>query len=176
MIIYKSRPPKNTTARLAWDLYIQKHKSFPESIYYSHNYNYQFKGWICEHYIQDVQIKHMNYGGSSNYVFYSSSYLISNKNEIESVEYIEPLSVSIEVQTPYPTDEEILHYHELNEIFTEKVKNLYLSGINLFKARDTVLNDFGCSSIQEYLIINNCNVVSNNSPRNPTSYSYRVLN
>ena len=30
-------------------------------------------------------------------MFLLSSYLISNKNEIESVEYIEPLSVSLEV-------------------------------------------------------------------------------
>jgi hypothetical protein len=169
---YSSRPPKKSTARLAWDLYVQTFNRCPESVSYTPNYGYQIKGWICEHLINDIQIKHMNYGGSSNYVFYSSSSLIANKEHIESIEYCEPKPIDHIVEK-IPSDDEINLFNELNRQLLDRIKQLYQQGVKLFDARDKALAEHGCASVDEFLKKYNCFVVAINHPRDPTSYQLR---
>ncbi len=174
-VVYTTRPPKRSTARLAWDWYVINHKRCPESVEYSSNYSHQHKGWICEHVVTDVLVKQMNYGGSSNYVFYGSDLIASKKEEINSTEYIEPKPVTEPADESLPTDAEIALFRQLSNDFIDKVRELYRSGVRLFDARDAVLKQMGFTCISEYFAANNCNVVANSDPNNPTAYSYRII-
>jgi len=171
-MIYSTRPPRNSTARLAWDLYVQTFKKIPESVSYSPNYDHQSKGWICEHVCQDVNIKQMNYGGSRNYVFYESAELIARKDEINAVKYVEPPIVE-HADEKQPSEAEIELFNKLNEQLTGRIRELYLQGVKLFNARDLALSEQGCANVCEYLLKNGCRVVASHSPRDPTTHRFR---
>jgi hypothetical protein len=115
----------------------------------------------------------MNYGGSSNYVFYSSAYLAGKKDEIRSIKYVEPDAVVPINDDNGPSLDEIAHRNNLMSDFIDKVKVLFEKGVKLHDARSQVLTELGFNSIDEYLIGNNCNVVVSNQPRDPSSYFYR---
>ena len=172
-MVYQIRPPKGSVGRLAWDWYVHEHNRAPESVEYTSSHDYQNKGWICEHLISNVFVKHMNYGGSSNYVFYPSSYLVDKKDEILAIEYVEPSIIDLIEDKPFPSVEEVQQFHDLMGGFTERVRALYKNGVKLFDARRDVLQDLGYDSIDEYLAGNGCNVVASHQPRDPASYSYR---
>lgn len=169
---YTERPKKGTTARLAWDLFVHKRNEKPESVEYSPNYSGQFKGWICNHYIADPQIKHLGYAGSSHYTFYHSSKLAESKDIINAYDYKEPPEHQPLSLPPEPTAKEIAEHSRLCNEFNEQVKIGYRQGKGIQATREAIFKKHNVSNMKEYLAKHGSHIYSVNSPNNPTEFRY----
>ena len=67
---YTSRP-KRGNARKAWDKFVEEQGVVPERIYYTPNYDYTGRGWICRWKIKDPCIKWLGKSGEACHTFYS---------------------------------------------------------------------------------------------------------
>jgi hypothetical protein len=169
---YTQRPKSGTTARLAWDLFVQERNEKPESVEYSPNYDRQHKGWICNHYVPDPQIKHLGYGGSSHYTFYHSGALISRKETINAITYVEPPEHQPLPEFIEPTAEEIALHRQINTAFTEQVKKHYQQGGRIQEKRDAIFKEHGVNNMRDYLAKHGSHIYSSSTPNNPIVFKY----
>jgi hypothetical protein len=172
MTTYTERPKKGTPARLAWDSFVHERNEKPESVEYSPNYDGQYKGWICNHYIADPLIKHLGYAGFTHYTFYHSSELADNKDTINAYDYKElrerePLAIE-----PEPTIEEIAEHNQLHRDFMALVKKGFQQGIGIQASRDAIFKDHGVQTMKEYLAKHNCHIYAHSSPTDPITHKY----
>lgn len=172
MITYTERPKKGTTARLAWDLFVHEKNEKAESVEYSPNYNGQYKGWICQHYVPDPQIKHAGYAGSTHYTFYDSSALTESKDTILAYDYKEPPEHKPLFLPPEPTVKEIAEHGRLCNEFTEQVKKGYRQGKGIQSTREAIFKEHGVKDMKEYLAKQNCHIYMVTTPNDPCSFRY----
>jgi len=72
--IYTSRPDRRQ-ARKAWDKFVRDHNGEePEEMYYTDNYDSEFKGWVCMRFCP-THIKFMKYAAWTHHCFYHSAEL-----------------------------------------------------------------------------------------------------
>jgi hypothetical protein len=172
MATYTERPKKGTPARLAWDLFVHERNEKPESVEYSPNYDGQYKGWVCNHYIADPLIKHQGYAGWTHYTFYHSSELTGKKDTINAYDYKEPLEREPLVVDPEPTAEEIAEHSRLLSEFMALVKKGYRQGKGVQGSRDALFKEHGVTSMKEYLAKHNCCIYAHSTPSDPITYKY----
>lgn len=75
MATYTSRPSRGN-GRKAWDKFkLQYSGEEPAFVEYCPNYDYEFKGWVCEWHVVSVEARQMSYSRASQHTFYHSSEL-----------------------------------------------------------------------------------------------------
>lgn len=68
--------PKTGKGRKAWERYELEHGKAPASVEYTHEYDYEYKGWVCERFGSDISVDVVsNYGASRYMTFYLSKEL-----------------------------------------------------------------------------------------------------
>jgi hypothetical protein len=172
MTTYTERPKKGTTARLAWDLFVHERNEKPESVEYSPNYNSQYKGWVCNHYIPDPTVKHAGYAGWTHYTFYHSSALTENEDIIKAYDYKEPPAHVPLVVEPEPTAKEIAEHGQLHRDFMVLVKKSFQQGIGIQASRDAIFKEHGVHNMKEYLAKHNCYIYAHSTPSDPITHKY----
>lgn len=68
-----TQKPKSGKGQRAWERFENEKGRPPYSVEYSSNYQYEFKGWVCEHFSPDVEIPHQR--EKVHHTFYLSSEL-----------------------------------------------------------------------------------------------------
>lgn len=75
MTIYTEKP-KSGKGRKAWERYELEHGRQPASVEYTHEFDHEFKGWVCEAFERNPHTDvGSNYGSSRYMTFYYSSEL-----------------------------------------------------------------------------------------------------